>query len=358
MAAHRSGEPYLAPFRRGTPIALPLAAFVGLSALACFFSTQPSRSIPELKGLLTFALVPLTLALVRDEKDADLLVDLWRLATLIMVVDGLTQYLGGADTVVIRVMGWQSIYMTYAGLLTGLTLVLLGRAASSGRPRGSRAWDLAVGALGVTAVALTFTRSALLGVLAGLLTLLLVARPRLLPVFPVAALLFYLAMPGNVRDRVRSSFDANDETVRDRILIWKAGANMVKDHPLFGVGPGRVKELYRSYALPGAINMTPGHLHDNVLMTAADTGVPSAVAYLWLLGAFGVGAIRRARRGGASAPASRAALAAVVGLFVAGLFEYNFGDVEILRATLVLLALPFAVADPEPPPDPAPDPAT
>ena len=31
-------------------------------------------------------------------------------------------------------------------------------------------------------------------------------------------------------------------------------------------------------------------------------------------------------------------------LFVAGLFEYNFGDVEVQRAMLVLLALPFAAS--------------
>jgi O-antigen ligase len=210
----------------------------------------------------------------------------------------------------------------------------------------SRVLDLLIAGLGVTAIALTFTRSALLGVVAGMLALLLVARPKLVPLLPVAAVLFYLALPGGVRDRVRSTFDTSDETARDRVLIWKAGGRMIADHPLFGVGPGRVKELYLSYALPGAINKTPGHLHDNVIMTAAETGIPSALAYLWLVGAFGVGAFRLARSGGPAAPAARAALAAVVALFVAGFFEYNFGDVEILRATLVLMALPFGVREP------------
>ena len=30
-------------------------------------------------------------------------------------------------------------------------------------------------------------------------------------------------------------------------------------------------------------------------------------------------------------------------LFVAGLFEYNFGDVEVLMPTLVVASLPFAL---------------
>jgi hypothetical protein len=31
-------------------------------------------------------------------------------------------------------------------------------------------------------------------------------------------------------------------------------------------------------------------------------------------------------------------------LFAAGMFEYNFGDVEVLMATLVVATLPFAAA--------------
>ena len=41
---------------------------------------------------------------------------------------------------------------------------------------------------------------------------------------------------------------------------------------------------------------------------------------------------------------ARGALAANAALFVAGIFEYNFGDVEVLRLMLVVLALPFAAA--------------
>ena len=35
------------------------------------------------------------------------------------------------------------------------------------------------------------------------------------------------------------------------------------------------------------------------------------------------------------------AVASMVALFVAGLFEYNFGDVEVLRVTLLLSVYPF-----------------
>ena len=42
--------------------------------------------------------------------------------------------------------------------------------------------------------------------------------------------------------------------------------------------------------------------------------------------------------------AAAAAIAAVVGMLAAGLFEYNFGDSEFLMLFLVLVTLPFAEA--------------
>ena len=40
-------------------------------------------------------------------------------------------------------------------------------------------------------------------------------------------------------------------------------------------------------------------------------------------------------------------LAAVATFLVAGLFEYNFGDTEVLLIALALMALPFALVPPD-----------
>ena len=124
---------------------------------------------------------------------------------------------------------------------------------------------------------------------------------------------------------------------------------MVADHPLFGVGPGRVKPLYAQYRVSGWITPDPGHLHDNLVMIAAETGIPSALAYLAFVGAFFAGALRivRARpRGDPARGIALGAIGAMAALFAAGMFEYNFGDVEVLMATLVVATLPFAAARP------------
>ena len=134
--------------------------------------------------------------------------------------------------------------------------------------------------------------------------------------------------------------------------MWAAGAEMISERPFFGVGPGRIKELYPVYRQPGFVEANVGHLHDNLVNVAAETGIPSALAYLAIVVAAFVAAwpLARDRSRPAVRSLARGALAANAALFVAGMFEYNFGDVEVLRVMLVLLALPFAAARlPEPP---------
>ena len=357
LGARRAGEDLLGPFRRLSPLHLPVGLFVLLSAVAAFLSTRPARSIPEVKGLVTFLLVALVAGLVDDAGDAHLLVDLLRLATLYLVLRGLVDwFLLGRNHVDARMTGGLSTYMTYAGLLMTFGLVLAGRALTVGRPRAERLVDGPLAAAAFVLVGLTFTRNAYLGVAVGAVVLLLTARARLALALPPAVLLLFLALPAGVRERAASTLDPSDAAARDRLAMWAAGAEMIGDRPLLGVGPGRVGELYAAYRKPGYVDESVGHLHDNLIQVAAETGVPSALAYLALVVVAFVAAwpLARDRSRPAVRAIARGALAANAALFVAGLFEYNFGDVEVLRATLVVLALPFAAARvPEGPAAPA-----
>ena len=125
-----------------------------------------------------------------------------------------------------------------------------------------------------------------------------------------------------------------------------AGARMVRDYPIFGLGPEMVKPYYPLYRDPDAPRWTVPHLHNNVVQIAASSGVFAAgvyVAWITLFLARAVFLVRRARE-----PDRRAiwagALIAGTALCVAGLFEYNFGDTEVEMATLLVLALPFSRA--------------
>lgn len=344
--ARGRGEDFLGPFRRTTPIHGPVAAFVFLSLVSIVFSTLPSRSILQVKGFGTFLLVVFAAALLDDEADVTLAVDVWRLAALYLVLRGFAEWISGSPSLDFRIAGGLSVYMTYAGLLL-VFVPLLGARGISGGTRAARLADTAIALLGALAMMLTLTRGAYVGLAIGVLAALLVGRPRLAWLAPVAIVLFLVAMPLPVRDRLASATNPNDVTLKDRVAMWKAGRAMVADHPLFGVGPGRVRPLYAQYRVPGFVEPRPGHLHNNVVMIAAETGIPSLLAYLAFVGAFFLGAFRIVRRSARGDPARGIALGAIgamASLFAAGMFEYNFGDVEVLMATLVVATLPFAAA--------------
>lgn len=347
ILAWRSGEGFLGPFRRTSPLHGPIAAFVLLSIASCFFSTLPSRSLEEIKGFGTFLILPFAIAFVRDEADLELVVDLWRLPAVYLILYGFAEVLAGKRGLGERLSGGIS-HMTFSGLVMVFVLMLGCRGFGRGRPRGSRALDLAVAAAGAIILALSLTRNAYVGFFVGVLTVALVTRPRLALLIPLALVAMYLLSPQAVRERALSSFDPADETALDRLAMWKAGERMIMDRPFFGVGPGRVKELYPVYRQPGFVDPRPGHLHNNLITTAAETGIPSALAYLAYVAAFFVHARRRLLL--APSPAvlavTRGSMAAMAALFVGGMFEYNFGDVKMLMVTLLVSALPFTVRKP------------
>jgi len=344
--ARKAGEDFLGPFRRTTPVHAPIAAFVLLSIASCFFSTLPSKSLIQIKGFGTFLLVVFAAALLDDEADVKLAVDVWRTTALYLVLRGFAEWISGSPSLDFRIAGGLSVYMTYAGLLLVFVPLLGARGVSGGSSRARWA-DVAVALAGAVAMALTLTRGAYLGLAVGVVAVLLAARPLLALLAPVAIALFFVLMPLPVRDRLASATNPRDVTMNDRVAMWKAGRAMIVDHPLMGVGPGRVKPLYAQYRVPGWVNPIPGHLHNNLVMIAAETGIPSLLAYLAFVGAFFLGALRILRRTPRGDPArgvTLGAIGAMAGLFAAGMFEYNFGDVEVLMATLVVATLPFAAA--------------
>jgi O-antigen ligase len=226
-------------------------------------------------------------------------------------------------------------------------LAALGAAAAlSGSPaaRAGRA-ALAVVVVPVAAWALVVseTRSAWIGALAGLSVLCLLRAPRFLWLVAAGTAAVLVVRPAAVTERLT----LGDASTSDRIYMWQAGLDMVLDRPVFGEGPGMVLEVYPRYRWPEATHAMQPHLHDNFLQVAAERGVPALVFLLWWAAAVFAAAIREARRaaGGPRGPAweAGAALAALAAVFVAGLFEYNLGDSEVLMLVLLLTAVPFAL---------------
>jgi hypothetical protein len=250
-----------------------------------------------------------------------------------------------------RAKGFFSIYMTLGGsLLVSLSLL----AALLAEP--GRRWSVTLTLPAVTAalaLAFTYARNAWAG-LAAAVVILAGATRRLVMLVPiVVVVVLVLAVPSQLASRARSALDPADPTVRERFYFWEAGLRMVQDAPLLGLGPGGVRRHYPDYKDPAGIRARTGHLHNNLVQIAAERGVLGLIAWLWIWVAFFGGAGRIYRRLPGHAVEARAitagSLAAVGGFLVAGLFEYNFGDTEVIDLVWIVMALPFACAhEPDP----------
>jgi hypothetical protein len=259
--------------------------------------------------------------------------DMGRLALLAAGVGALTalQSLG--------VFAVEADRLFVAGLAAAAMHVALADDSWHGRATGS---TLAAAALVVSSWALIIsrTRSAWVGAVAGLAIVAVLRAPRALWLLGAALLLLAVTRPQTVVDRLT----VTDASSVDRYYMWQAGIDMIRDKPVFGQGPGTILSRYPLYRWPQAPNTQAPHLHDNALQIAAERGLPCLGFWIWWVASAMGDAWREWRRPASSgAWAAGAALAALAAMMLAGLFEYNFGDSEVLLFVLVMAALPYAV---------------
>jgi putative inorganic carbon (HCO3(-)) transporter len=170
--------------------------------------------------------------------------------------------------------GRRVIWGTCFALLLGATLATLSRGALVG-----------LAALLVWAVA--SRRVALAGVLAGLVALGTVL---------VVALFFWSPL---IEERVESKQEIASENTSSRLAFWEAAGEMVYDHPLTGIGPGRFGEESEVYLRDDRSGLDEPVVHNSYLEIAAENGLPALLAFLaFLLGSWVLlGRARRAYEG-------------------------------------------------------------
>jgi putative inorganic carbon (HCO3(-)) transporter len=201
---------------------------------------------------------------------------------------------------------------------------------------------VAAAILSTGAIILTFTRGAWIGWASGVAVLVIRTRARwalYLVILAIAAITF---SPMPLFARLVSIADLQQASNLDRVRMIQGGVEMIRDYPFFGVGIANVKEVYPLYRAGDAPRFRIPHLHNNVVQIWAERGLFALLGYLWLVVVFIRGCLRVRDREGPRRLYADAGLALAAGLTVAGLFEYNFGDSEVLHTTLGMLALTAA----------------
>jgi len=263
---------------------------------------------------------------------------------------GFAMWVGHGHTFSARARGFAGHYMTFAGQLLLEIPLALGVALTA----HERRWRLGAGfaaLLGIAALSVTFTRSAWVGLLVSAAALFSALMPWALPVLLGAAAAAWFFAPGAWHARIHSIADPNNPWNRERVIMWHVGYRMFLEHPITGVGLQDLRSLYRIYRTTGSTEVV-GHLHNVYVQIAAQMGVVGLAAFAWLYGSLlraasaGLGWSRaqreRWRAEGLAAGVRIGVTSALIGFLVAGLFEWNFGDEELLYALYTLVGMAWA----------------
>ncbi len=326
-----------------SPIVWMAGLLALLTALSTLFSRDPAASVRHLAGVSLLLLLPIAMDILDEPRKVRMVFLALSANAVVLSLIGFWQFAHGGDDMEKRITATLSNWMTFSGLTMIAGCLLLGFAFEE---RGRRRWLGIAAAIPFAAMILTFTRNAYVGALAAVTLYLLVRRPRGLFLLLPALLVLFLVVPPEVRTRFASIASLRERTNRDRIAMMHAGLRMIRESPVFGVGPEMVQRYYTLYRDEDAPQWHIPHLHNNTLQIAAANGVFAAAAYLVLMFLFFSRAIALLRREGRPDRAALLAGALLAGtaLFIAGFFEYNFGDTEVEMATLLVLAVPFSPA--------------
>jgi O-antigen ligase len=204
-------------------------------------------------------------------------------------------------------MGFFTSRLTFGHVATVLTALLAGSLASGVLTRGRGLFAGTV-LISLAAVAVTFDRAAWLGLAAAGVVILLLSRRRAVLGAALAALVALAALSTGVRQRFASSFSA--ESNADRVFIWARAKEIIRDHPLRGIGFGNYPRVCSAYydRVDPAFPMRTW-AHNLELSTLAETGPLGLLAVLWLFGAAALMLWRRRSMGGLAALAAFLAIA-------------------------------------------------
>jgi O-antigen ligase len=342
---------------------IPLAVFFGLTLLSLLLSPDPRHGWPQIRKFFVFLLIPLVYGVfTRSFSRVYYLVIGWAIAATASGVWGLVQFflkyhhadVTGEDFytayVGSRITGFESHWMTFGALQLGVLLFLLAQLFFSDRLLPKWAYSSAV-VLG-TAILLGWTRSIWIASVPAVLYLLWFWRPKLAWMLPVVLIPVFVFAPGGTTERLVSLVDPHGDTDSNqhRFVTFVTGLQMIKAHPVLGLGPEQISRQFDSYVPTDIPRPLPtgyyGHLHDIYLQYAAERGIPAMLAMMWLIGLVLWDCTRGLRRLAPGRSQQRwilqGTIAFTIAILIEGLFEFNLGDSEVLMMFATVVGLAYA----------------
>jgi O-antigen ligase len=323
-----------------TSLDLFFLGFLAVQAVSTVFSSDPLQSLMLSKRVLLVGLVYFFASTVVREQQAKRLVAVLLGAAAAVATIGVVKLIVGNPEENIR-LGIFQFYMTTSELMTIAAVLLFPFVIHPRTPRNIR-WAALVALVPVSiALWATVTRGAYLAAACGLAFAAVMRNKMIL--IPLMLILIGVVVfaPPYIQSRISSIVDIHHPENASRLLMWKAGIDIFKDHPIVGVGDIDYGLLLDRYADP-ALPRVWGHLHNTPLQILTNYGVLGFVIIMgmfagmfvaegkiyaqyreqWFKGSFALGG-----------------MAVLVAFVITGLTEWSFGDQEVITLVWTTLGL-------------------
>jgi O-antigen ligase len=340
---------------RWPPVTAPLVLFMVWTLVSVAASPDPAGGLPQVKKFFVYLMLFAVYSAVRSRAAIARVGAGWVLAATASAVYALWQYAqlyrGTPDLFYhvysngARITGFMDHWMTFSGI-TMMALLIVGAQILFER---ASAWRVVAGVILAVALLAGFQRTMQAGAVAGAMWLLWSRQRWMILLVPVAIAVLLAVNPLQIRARVFSIFqpqlNVSDSTAH-RAGLRATGWEMIKAHPLVGVGPEQIQKHFLEYAPAQVPRPIPdswytGHLHNIYYQFGAERGLPALAAMLW----FFARALRDFHRGLHAAKDPwmlHASIACTIAVMVAGLAEHNLGDSEPLAMFLSVVAVGYA----------------
>lgn len=327
---------------------------MGWALLMIPFSFDPGQSLVFYRRFFLFAGLWLGAGLAINEARRRLMFSALLFGAAGISLVGIVRVISQNESLFRSRLDHISNAMTSGAVIMLVALVTLGMLLNRGTSARAR-WVVSAALVPILlTLVMTMTRSAMLGLIAGVAVMLLVARPRWFVVFGgvsvvLAAVILLWGeqfLSSRLWGRVNPENFLGGGNTLARVQMWQVGWQMIKAHPWLGVGDCDLQVLVAPYYDDERL-VVFGHLHSNLVQLAVIWGVPGFLMAMAFLGNQPRLLWRRWRQRLSSDPQLSpwqggwilGALGMWTGFFVAGLTEWYFGDAEPMLLYMAILGI-------------------
>jgi O-antigen ligase len=337
---------------------LPLSLFILGTLISLAFSQDPKAGLPQVRKFYVFLELLVIFSLLRSLRIVRWLFLTWAGIAALTAIRGCVQFAQKWQEahrlgrnfyeyyVGERITGFTSHWNTYSAEEMFAFIMLAAMLMYGGKLSRAPLW-IGCGVLMGIAVILGETRGIWIAIAVGMLYLCWFWRRWVVIVAPIVLLIGVAFAPAAIRDRFTSIFKPKGvDSNQFRVVTWRTGVEMIKQHPFLGLGPEGVKIHFDEYVPADVPRPLPsgwyGHLHNIYLHYAAERGIPTMLILMWLLGQIIVD-FWKGLRALPPGPSTRrfllhGGIAVVLATLAEGVVELNLGDSEVLTMFLVVVA--------------------